>query len=123
MDWSNKKQVLASVRQDGVASCHASAELLADRDFILEAVRRYGYALAYAATELRTDLEVVLMAIWQRDWALECAAPHLWLDPDFWDKAVEQELFGRIPYRGEPDPIVLVAVSRDPAVYDQLDET
>jgi hypothetical protein len=146
MNWTDKKQALEAVRQDGLALQHVPVELRADRDVVLAAVRRRGWALQYASAEFRADREVVLAAVTQdglalqyvsaelwadrdvvlaavRDYglALQCASPRLWLGEAFWSKAVEQRLFAEIPYRGEPDPVVLAAVGRDPAVYDQLD--
>eukprot|EP00947_MAST-08B_sp_MAST-8B-sp1_P005851 g5851.t1 len=90
-DWSSRDQVLAAVKEKGLALKHADPELKKDRDIVLAAVKENGYALPYADPELKKDRDVVLAAVKKSYvWAFKHADPELKKDRDFVLAAVEQ---------------------------------
>jgi len=71
---SNKKDVLAAVKQDGMALQYASETLKNDSEVVLAAVKQNGSALYYASDILKKDSEVVLAAVAQNGSALYYAS-------------------------------------------------
>ena len=90
MDWSNKKQVLEAVKQNGWSLEYADETLKKDKEVVLEAVKQDGILLKYADETLRKDKEVVLEAVKQNGWSLEHADETLRKDKEVVLEAVKQ---------------------------------
>ena len=59
---TDREEMLAAVKNDGLALEYASDTLKADREVVLEAVKQNGYALEYASEELQNDPELKKLA-------------------------------------------------------------
>ena len=59
---SSRKDVLATVKEDGGALEYASEELRADREVVLAAIKENGIALKYASKELQADSEMIVIS-------------------------------------------------------------
>ena len=90
VDWDNKNDVLAAVRNLGDLLFHASDELCADKEVVLATVEQEGNMLEFASDTLRADREVVLAAVKQDGNALEWASDALRANREVLLAAVEQ---------------------------------
>ena len=82
--------VLAAVRQNGLALKYASANLQGNYDHVLAAVRQNGLALKYASANLQGNQDIVLAAVQKNGLALEFASPELQGNQDIVLTAVQQ---------------------------------
>jgi hypothetical protein len=62
-NWNDKQEVLAAVKQNGLALKDASDGLKADKEVVLEAVKQSDKAFRYVSDELKTDKDVVIAAL------------------------------------------------------------
>ena len=81
---SDRKAVLAAVKEDGLALEYASEDLKADREIVLAAVKSATLLspLQYASDDLKADRELVLAAGKQNGIALRSASEDLKADRD-----------------------------------------
>ena len=74
---SMKDEVLAAVKQNGLALEYASDTLKNHRQIVLAAVRQHGSALYHASETLKNNHQIVLAAVTQNGWMLEHASEKL----------------------------------------------
>ena len=77
MNWSNKGDVLKSVKKNGFSLQSASDELKKDKEIVLAAMNQNGLALGFASGELKNDKEIVLAAVKEDGRALKYASAEL----------------------------------------------
>jgi hypothetical protein len=90
--WTDREFVLALSEVVTVSAllCHASAEILSDRELVLRLVSQHGMDLKLAAPAFQSDREVVLAAVQQNGCALRFASTELQSDRDTVNAAVQQ---------------------------------
>lgn len=90
--WTDREFVLALSKVVAVSAllCHASAEILSDRESVLRLVSQHGINLELAAPAFQSDREVVLAAVQQNGCALQYASTELQSDRDTVNAAVQQ---------------------------------
>ena len=90
INWNNREQVLAAVRQNGLALQLAPENLKADREVVMAAVQQDGLALQFAPENLKADREVVMAAMRTNGYALNCASLEFQYDKEVVLAAVQQ---------------------------------
>jgi hypothetical protein len=88
---SDRKAVLAAVKESATALEHASEDLKADREIVLAALESGPVALKFASENLKDDREIVLAAVKKYVRALEYASEDLKDDRDIVLAAVKQD--------------------------------
>ena len=62
-DNKDREEVMAAVKEDGIALQYADKSFRKDREIVMAAVKQDGYALEYADDSFKADREVVLEAV------------------------------------------------------------
>ena len=89
---ADREIVLAAVKQNGGVLKNASEDLKADREIVLAAVKQNGYALQYVSEDLKADREIELAAVKQNGDALQFASDDLKADREIVLKIIHSNL-------------------------------
>ena len=87
--FSDKNELISSLRKENMVLEFASSELKSDRDVVIEAVKRGGAQIQYASEELRGDKELALIAVKKYGNALQYLSPELRGDRDIVLEAIK----------------------------------